>query len=41
MGASLTYLDKPILKKTTSDGIGHNYKFAFSSMQGWRASMVS
>ena len=46
MGASLVYLDRPVTKKETVTGnlpasqtqVG--YKYAASSMQGWRLNMV-
>ena len=46
MGASLVYLDRPVTKKDTVTGnlpasqtqVG--YKYASSSMQGWRLNMV-
>ena len=47
MGASLVYLDRPNTKKDTSTGalVGTStqagYKYASSSMQGWRLNMVS
>ena len=47
MGASLVYLDRPNTKKDTSTGALQGsatqvgYKYASSSMQGWRLNMVS
>jgi len=39
MGASLVYLEKPITKKETTVGQGLGFRYAASSMQGWRLSM--
>ena len=47
MGASLVYLDRPNTKKETVQGAANpsqaspGYKWAGSSMQGWRLNMVS
>ena len=47
MGASLVYLDRPNTKKDTTTGALQastnqpGYKYASSSMQGWRLNMVS
>jgi len=39
MGASLVYLDRPKTQKDTTSGQSTFYKYAMSSMQGWRLSM--
>ena len=41
MGASLVYLEKPSKQKhnDTGQSTDNGYKYALSSMQGWRLSM--
>ena len=34
-----SYLQKPVVEKSTDEGQGQGYKWASTGMQGWRTSM--
>ena len=39
MGPALAYLPEPIKDKHSADGESKDFKYAASSMQGWRTNM--